>query len=145
MGDVIDTADDHATAGLFDHRDRGVLDLERKESAARPADNPTQSDLGHTAMGDHQHLAPLMAIEDRLQRSRDARLEHTSALAAWDEIPVGFLLPGSPRLWITLGDLDRSQPLPFAQENLAQLRHGGRLDSERSSDELRRLECPLQV
>src|ERR1700730_13605299 len=145
MSDVVDATDDRAAVVPFDHRDRRVLNLEWEEPAARPPDHAVQRDLDHTAVGDDQHVALVMALVDRLQRSRHACLEERRSLAPGDEVPVRLLLPTRPGLRVPLGDVGRPQSFPLPQVDLAQLRHRGRLRSRCVADELRRLGGSLQV
>jgi len=135
MTRVVDTADDHAALALFDDRDRCVLDLERKEAAARPADNTMQSDLNHPAVRDDYNVAVVVTFKDFVERGGHTRLE----------VPVGFFRPPRPRLRETLSQVICAQALPLTEVDLAQPRHRLGVLSDRRLDRLRCLESSLQV
>ena len=84
MTRVVDTADDHAALALFDDRDRCVLDLERKEAAARPADNTMQRDLNHPAVRDDHNVT----VQNTILQVESSVFAYLSTRALRDALPL---------------------------------------------------------
>src|SRR5438309_10081596 len=81
MRDVVDPADQHSTISFLEQGDGCILDLEREQAAAWPADHAMQRNLDHAAMRHHEHIALLMATEDVIQRSSHTSVEVRRAFA----------------------------------------------------------------
>ena len=145
MADVVHAPDHHSTFALLDQRDRGVLNLEWKDSLRRLADDPVQRDLDHSAMRDDQHIAVRMPSHDRLDRGADSRIEDRSAFTTRHYVPVRLFDPARPRFGKSFGHLLGMQPLPLTQVDLAQRLCRLRWHADRLADHLGGLQSALQV
>src|SRR5204863_155198 len=67
------------------------------------------------------------------------------SLAAWHDVPAGLASPRVPRFGKSLSELGGLQSFPVAEEDLAQLLHGFRLDPQRRGDRGGGLACAQQV
>jgi hypothetical protein len=142
---VVDPGDDQAMVALLDHGDGRILDLERKQAAARPADHSMQCDLYDAPVRNHDDVAVTVALEDRVDRSEDACLEEGGSLASRHQVPIGLLVPARPRCRKAFGQLLGAQALPITEKDLTEPGHRLGDQPGRRLDRLRRLERTLQV
>ena len=145
VGDVVDACDHGPTVALLEYGDRGVLNPEWEEAAARTADDPLQSNLYHPAMGDDQNVAVLVTLENVIDRRRDPPVKGLRTLAAGNDIPVGLFDPARPGFGESLSDVIGAQPFPIAEVDLPQRRRGLRLGTDRRRDGPSGFESSLEV
>jgi hypothetical protein len=145
VSDVVHAADDGAPVAPLDQGDGRVLDLERKEAAARASDDAVQRDLDDASVRDDEDFAVRMSGDDVVELGGDTRFERRGALAAGHDVPVGLFDPACPRLGIALGDLMGAQTLPLAEVDLAQPGPWLGPQLKRRAEDLGRLERTLQV
>jgi len=101
--------------------------------------------LYHASVRDHDHVAVMVALEDRVYRRDHARFEKRGTFTSRDQVPVRLLVPARPRLWETVGELLRAQALPVAAEDLAQPGNRLGIQPDRRMDRLRSLKSAREI
>src|SRR5262249_10813757 len=146
VADVVDTADHDPTIAPLEERDRRVLDLERKQSLRRPADDPVQRDLDDATVCHREHVAMRVHVDDVLDCRADPCVERGRALTAGHHVPVRLLDPPCPRLRKPLGDPVGTHALPLAEEDLAERTERlGRRTADGAGNEPRGLERTPEI